>query len=472
MATGNRAQTRKPPAKRPPAGGKGKAPPRKAVRRPARAGNARKADPAGGKLPPLPLLFAWIAVVACLIAVIYFSGTGGRKLEPRGVAERNLIMTDQPGAAPGSVGTHTRKAQPDPAEREPRKTVSGQAGTRSEQAQQSSGRTVRQRATAAPTETSTEKVPVAGESLAPASVAGFSKQNKPGSGEHAPGPELPAGPVIPPRPKFSSKDLTRDPVPSPSNLALHRPSPAPAPAPAPPAISPVIARVAIVIDDFGPDLEVARKFMELPFPVTFSVLPHQAHSTEIARAAHSHGNEVMLHLPMEPHGFPKMHPGKGALLLSMSDDSIRRSLGSALDALPHFSGVNNHMGSRMTEDDKRMNTILEEVHRRGLFFLDSCTSPKSRAWLIARKKDIPTRRRDVFLDHNPSLKFIRKQISVLIRKARVEGTALAIGHPYKSTLEALREASVQFRLNEIKVVPASQLMSTPAAARGHAARDG
>ncbi|MEM5786133.1 MAG: divergent polysaccharide deacetylase family protein, partial [Syntrophobacteraceae bacterium] len=107
-----------------------------------------------------------------------------------------------------------------------------------------------------------------------------------------------------------------------------------------------------------------------------------------------------------------------------------------------------------------------------LFFLDSCTSPKSRAWLIARKKDIPTRRRDVFLDHNPSLKFIRKQISVLIRKARVEGTALAIGHPYKSTLEALREASVQFRLNEIKVVPASQLMSTPAAARGHAARDG
>ena len=141
---------------------------------------------------------------------------------------------------------------------------------------------------------------------------------------------------------------------------------APRPGPPLPDISPKVARASIVIDDLGPDLGIARQFASLPFPVTFSVLPYQAHSREIAELAHAKGLEVILHLPMEPLD-PKANPGKGALLLSMSGDEIRRNVRAALDTSPYFDGVNNHMGSRMTRDAEMMQIVLGEL-KAGIFF--------------------------------------------------------------------------------------------------------
>ena len=150
---------------------------------------------------------------------------------------------------------------------------------------------------------------------------------------------------------------------------MNRPAPPPAPPPGAhlPDISPRHARVSIVIDDFGPDLGVAKQFASLPFPVTMSVLPHQAHSREIAELAHRKGREVILHLPMEPLD-TRENPGRGALLLSMSGDEIRRNISAALDTSPYFDGVNNHMGSRMTRDEQMMKTVLSGTQRtRSLF---------------------------------------------------------------------------------------------------------
>jgi hypothetical protein len=219
--------------------------------------------------------------------------------------------------------------------------------------------------------------------------------------------------------------------------------------------------VAIVIDDFGQNTEIAKKFLLLPFPVAFSILPYQQHSREIAEIVHSHGKEVLLHCPMEPIGYPKVDPGRGALLLSMSDDTIRRNIKNILDDSPYISGVNNHMGSRMTENAAAMKTVLEEIGRRGLFFIDSCTSPRSIACQVARDLKIPSRKRDIFLDHDGSPDSVRLQVQRLIRKARIEGSALAIGHPREATLNVLREATEQFSAQGIEVVHAKDLIGGP-----------
>ena len=174
--------------------------------------------------------------------------------------------------------------------------------------------------------------------------------------------QLPAGPVLPPKAVFSSRDIPPD-SPShrqaPLSVALNNPSPPTAAPTAPvPPVKPSLARIAIVIDDFGQNIEIAKKFLLLPFPVAFSILPYQQHSREIAELAHSHGKEVLLHCPMEPIGYPKVDPGRGALLLSMSDDTIRRNIRTILDNSPYITGVNNHMGSRMTENATAMKTVL------------------------------------------------------------------------------------------------------------------
>lgn len=233
----------------------------------------------------------------------------------------------------------------------------------------------------------------------------------------------------------------------------------PKPAPPPVELKPPIGRVAIVIDDFGQDLKMAKRFLEIPLPITFAVLPHQRHSREIARLAHARGREVLLHVPMEPQGYPVVNPGRGALLLSMSDESIQKSLHTALDTSPYFKGVNNHMGSRFTENEPRMELVLGEIARRGMFFLDSHTTASSVAVPVAQKLLVPTGRRDIFLDHVQTEEFVRSQLNQLIARAKTTGSAIAIGHPYECTLKVLREDPERFSRERIAVVPCGELMT-------------
>ena len=216
-------------------------------------------------------------------------------------------------------------------------------------------------------------------------------------------------------------------------------------------------RASIVIDDFGPDVVIARQFASLPFPVTLSVLPHQAHSREIAELAHEAGREVILHLPMEPLD-RRENPGPGALLVSMSADQLRLNIRAALETSPYFDGVNNHMGSRMTRNEQTMKAVLSELKGRDLFFIDSMTTSESKGWKTAKELKIPTLKRDIFLDDDPSADAVRSQIARLMKVAKVRGTVLAIGHPRETTLRSLQEAAPHFREEGIEMVAARDLI--------------
>ena len=160
--------------------------------------------------------------------------------------------------------------------------------------------------------------------------------------------------------------------------------------------------------------------------------------------AHQAGREVILHLPMEPLN-RRENPGRGALLLSMSADEIRRNIKAALDTSPYFDGVNNHMGSRITRDEQIMKTLLSDLKGRDLFFIDSMTTNESNGWKVAQELKIPTLKRDIFLDDNPSEDAIRSQIVRLVKIAKIRGMALAIGHPHKTTLNIVTGSGCAFQ---------------------------
>jgi hypothetical protein len=235
---------------------------------------------------------------------------------------------------------------------------------------------------------------------------------------------------------------------------------APPSTPPGPPLAPSLARVAIVIDDFGSNMGIARKFLALPFPITFSILPHLRYSREVADMVHAQDREVMLHLPMQPLGYPKTDPGKGALLLSMSQAQIAEAIEEAIRSCPHATGLNNHMGSKFTEDPDHMKIVLKELGRRKLFFLDSYTTPRSVAHSVGQELRVPSLRRDIFLDHTDTEEAIQAQLEQLIKKAKIQGDVIAIGHPYESTYNVLNRAAGLFRKEGITVVPASQLIAS------------
>lgn len=227
---------------------------------------------------------------------------------------------------------------------------------------------------------------------------------------------------------------------------------------------PRLYRAAIVIDDLGQDLKPARELLEIPYPLTFSVLPNLPASRETALAANRAGREVMLHLPMEPLD-AQLSPGKGAIRVGMRGTEVDHVIQTDLASVPYVSGVNNHMGSRATSDPALMAAVMQELASRRLYFIDSRTIASTVALDAARRAGIPAFYRSVFLDDTETVEYTLGQMRKFREAIEEHGEALAIGHPHPTTIKALEEFLPQLERDDIEVVPASRLAALPEAAR-------
>ncbi len=221
-----------------------------------------------------------------------------------------------------------------------------------------------------------------------------------------------------------------------------------------------LPRVALIIDDLGYAApELVTRFCSQPIAFSVAVLPFQEFTKESAEIAHAHGKEVILHLPMEPIGYPgpSKDPGPGAIMFEASESETRTRVRNALDAVPHRQGVNNHMGSRITPDRKRMTWILEELKARRCFFVDSRTEKDSVAFAVAEALKVPALQRKVFLDDDKNYDEIAKQWDRAIAIAKKEGQVLVIGHIYPETAEALQKLIPRAK-GEVTFVKAGDLV--------------
>ncbi|ACV69444.1 protein of unknown function DUF610 YibQ [Desulfohalobium retbaense DSM 5692] len=218
------------------------------------------------------------------------------------------------------------------------------------------------------------------------------------------------------------------------------------------------ARLAIVIDDLGEDVRKARRLIQTGLPLTFAVLPSCTHTRDIASLAHEHNLELLLHQPMEPLSYPATDPGTGALFVGMNASQIRKTLKDNLAQIQHAVGLNNHMGSRFTSSSAGMRTTFRNIANRQLFFLDSLTSPDSVARETAKRTHVPYLRRNIFLDNTQNREAILYQLQKAERLALSRGSAIAIGHPYEATLEAIAKWKTQ-RDPRVRLIPLSTLLA-------------
>lgn len=213
--------------------------------------------------------------------------------------------------------------------------------------------------------------------------------------------------------------------------------------------------IALIIDDIGNQLEPGRQFVQLPAPITLSILPHTPYARILANEGHQANKEIMLHLPMAATGFNK--PGPGAIQIDMSEEELVRTLRINIAAVPHIVGINNHMGSLITQHPGHMAWLMTGIlSYNELYFVDSVTSAASLALQSARTHQIPSTRRDIFLDHDRSAAAIEKQLVRLEKLAQKQGYALAIGHPYPATYSAIQSWLSTLKDKNIILLPASE----------------
>lgn len=195
--------------------------------------------------------------------------------------------------------------------------------------------------------------------------------------------------------------------------------------------------IAIIIDDMGHHKAMGQRLVNLDVPLTLAFLPFRRHARELAEAGHQNGKEIMLHAPMA--NTRGVGLGAGGLSAEMSALEIGASLRRSLQSVPHVRGVNNHMGSLLTQSHDLMLPVMAELRQYPLYFVDSRTIASTVAAEVALAQHIPTLSRDVFLDHEQTEEYVDRQFQRLIELARKNGSAIAIGHPHRVTVEYLEK---------------------------------
>lgn len=296
----------------------------------------------------------------------------------------------------------------------------------------------------------------------------------------APGPRpLPSGAAPEPAAPLAAEPAetpraqeTLEPAPPSPPPAASQAAPAPVPpAPVPPPLqadaawrrsaratpdygaTPVIA---LVIDDVGMDRRGGERAIALPGPVTLSLLPYAPGIARTAKAARAAGHEILVHLPMEPQG--SADPGPDAIKAGMSVEEVDARLDRALSAFDDYVGLNNHMGSKATQDPEVMRALLDRLRARGVFFLDSRTTGRSVGLDIAAAEGVPAVGRDVFIDDDPAPAAIERQLTNTEAVARRHGQALAIAHPRAGSLDSIERWLAEVQRRGFRLVPVSELV--------------
>lgn len=214
--------------------------------------------------------------------------------------------------------------------------------------------------------------------------------------------------------------------------------------------------VTIVIDDFGNGMKGTEEMLQLPIQFAVAVMPFMPTTKQDAEAAHKLGHDVLIHMPMEPNQGKRSWLGPGSITAELSDAEVRQRVEAAIAEVPHAVGMNNHMGSKITADERIMSIVLTVCREHGLFFLDSKTTPRTVVSKIANELGVPVLENNFFLDDVYTVEHISKQVGKLRKHMADHEHTITIGHvgpPGLKTASVLRQSIPALQAEAIFVKP-------------------
>jgi uncharacterized protein len=217
-------------------------------------------------------------------------------------------------------------------------------------------------------------------------------------------------------------------------------------------------RIAIIVDDLGiKDLKYARRLCVLEQTVTLAVLPFQRYTEEIVRLARDTDTPYILHMPMEPTS-AGANPGEGALMVDDDPDTVKRKLARAFASVPGVHGINNHMGSRATEDIRIMDAVMAYLAVERHFFIDSRTSNNTEGYAASQRAGVQSAKINGYIDVEADTAFIEGRIEELAQEAKLHGSAILLGHDRPTTVEVLERKLPELAARGFIFVPVSELV--------------
>ena len=220
------------------------------------------------------------------------------------------------------------------------------------------------------------------------------------------------------------------------------------------------SKIVLILDDFGYDFKKLKLFSELNNDITFSVLPLLKNTKKIVSYLSSRNQDYMMHMPMQPIGWPEVDPGPGFLSVNDSSDDIMLKIQQALEDFGQVGGINNHMGSLFSTSEKSMDIFIAFLSQKKMYYIDSKTASGTENRALAKKYRIPFAERDVFLDNVVKENEIKKQLRKALNISRKKGLSIVIGHPFIETYNVLKEELPKFSSYNVKLIRAREIFSS------------
>ncbi len=195
------------------------------------------------------------------------------------------------------------------------------------------------------------------------------------------------------------------------------------------------AKLLIIIDDISHRYQL-NMIKSLPFKVTPSIFPPTRMNMQSYKLAKGL-KHFMVHLPLESYS-RQMNKIYKVIHIKDSQKQINRRLKEIRRLFPGAKYINNHTGSKFSENYAACDRLYKALIDNGFIFLDSRTSRKTQFPKIAKKYHKRYLKSDLFIDNTITVKAIEKELKQGVALAKRQGYAVIIGHPHPQTFKALK----------------------------------
>ena len=220
------------------------------------------------------------------------------------------------------------------------------------------------------------------------------------------------------------------------------------------------AKIAFVVLDADPQYEnLYANFLASEVPFTFALRPDLPITGRVAKDLRHAKREIFLHLAMEPRGYPRVDPGKDAILLDLSQVEIEDRITRGLSTVGQARGVISRLGGAAVNDADVMRAVLGELRRRDLPFVDAHGGGPSLVEEIGEEVGARTLTLGATLDgsgNTPAA--VRARLDQLVRTAMQRGALVVSLHPSAVILGVLEKARAGLREQGVDMVPASEIV--------------
>jgi len=220
--------------------------------------------------------------------------------------------------------------------------------------------------------------------------------------------------------------------------------------------------VAIIINGFGNGAEGTREFMYMDIPFTAAVLPGGTYTRDEARQLLANGKEVIIHMPMEARNMRNVTLPEINIMDSNTKAEARAALLKAIDQIPGATGINNHLGARVMENEELLTTILSTAQEHNLYFVDSLTENSSKALEIGENLGIQVYTAEILIDGRRDIRRIERNLRSAGEQAAEEGFAIVVGHVGqevgKTTAQAIQNMYIELSQKGVHFVTMSELI--------------